>query len=345
MDEILKETNEPKKFPFLAIIRYVFGAFFLFISLCAIIANAYIAGLFLILAAIITIPPAANQLKNNLNVLIPRVLNELKNIQLKNIPFISILHHVFGAFFLFMSLCAIIVNAYIAGLFFILAAIATIPPSADQLKKRLNTSIPGVVIFFAVFCLVAVATASLFSTPHAVNNTENNSKAITVPSSDINNSAIAVQSKPIPTSTQTSMQTSTHTPIEITTPTSTSISTQAPTPKYTPKQPVLHSASVSLHGEKTNVTMGEDILFQLSAVNLINNPVMHTQVIIIPPSGMSVSSSEFVESGAGQYTAKFDLDTGMGKDIEVKIKANEIGNFDINGRVVYYFGENKTDVY
>lgn len=110
------------------------------------------------------------------------------------------------------------------------------------------------------------------------------------------------------------------------------------------EKPVSSSASVSLQGEKTNVNVGEDILLKLSAVNLITKPPMHVQVIIIPPSGMSVSSSEFVESGAGQYTTTYDLEPGKGKDIEVRIVANQVGNFNVNGRIVYYFGENKKDI-
>jgi len=58
---------------------------------------------------------------------------------------------------------------------------------------------------------------------------------------------------------------------------------------------------------------------------------------------MSVSPSYFVESGAGQYTAKFNVRSGEGKDNEVKIKVNQIGKFDVNGRVVHYFGDNKKD--
>lgn len=108
-------------------------------------------------------------------------------------------------------------------------------------------------------------------------------------------------------------------------------------------QPTQSSASINLHGEKTNVTIGENILLKLSAVNLITKPEMHVQIVLIPPSGMSVSSSEFVDSGAGQYTAKFDLDPGDGKDIEVRIAANQVGSFDVKGRVIYYFGENKND--
>ncbi|RXA17603.1 PKD domain-containing protein [Methanosarcina sp. MSH10X1] len=105
----------------------------------------------------------------------------------------------------------------------------------------------------------------------------------------------------------------------------------------------LPSSSVSLYGEKTNVVNGEEVLLKLSVVNLITKPAMHVQVIIIPPSGMSVSSTGFAESGAGQYMAKYYLEPGTGRDIEVKIVANQAGNFNVNGRVVYYFGENKQD--
>ena len=101
---------------------------------------------------------------------------------------------------------------------------------------------------------------------------------------------------------------------------------------------------MNLHGEKTKVVNGEDILLKLSAVNFITKPTMHVQAIIIPPSGMSVSSSEFVESGAGQYTTTYDIEPGKGRDIEVRIAANQVGDFNVTGRVVYYFGENKKDV-
>ncbi|MFH1323332.1 MAG: LamG-like jellyroll fold domain-containing protein [Methanobacteriota archaeon] len=101
------------------------------------------------------------------------------------------------------------------------------------------------------------------------------------------------------------------------------------------------SASVNLHGEKTDVVMGEDILLRLSAVNLITKLKMHVQVIIIPPSGMSVTSSEFSKSAAGQFTANYQLEPGDGKDIEVRIRSNQIGDFNVKGRIVYYFGEDK----
>jgi hypothetical protein len=109
-------------------------------------------------------------------------------------------------------------------------------------------------------------------------------------------------------------------------------------------KPAPPSASVDLHGEKTQVFSGEDILLRLSAVNLITKPVMHVQVIIIPPSGMSVSSSVFVQSGAGQYTTTYELEPGKGRDIEVRIETNQPGDFKVKGRVIYYFGEDKENI-
>jgi hypothetical protein len=58
---------------------------------------------------------------------------------------------------------------------------------------------------------------------------------------------------------------------------------------------------------------------------------------------MSVSSSEFVQSGAGQYTTTYEIEPGKGRDIEVRIAANQIGDFNVTGRVVYYFGDNIKD--
>ncbi|MEA1894896.1 MAG: hypothetical protein U9N36_06820 [Euryarchaeota archaeon] len=99
------------------------------------------------------------------------------------------------------------------------------------------------------------------------------------------------------------------------------------------------NASVKLHGERTDVRIGDNILLKLSAVNLITKPLMHVQVIIIPPSGMSVASSGFAKSGAGQFTSDYEVAPGVGRDIEVAIVANQVGNFTVEGRVVYYFGD------
>ncbi len=111
----------------------------------------------------------------------------------------------------------------------------------------------------------------------------------------------------------------------------------------TPTPSQLSNTSVQLYGEKTDVVLGEDVFLKLSAVNLINKPLMHVQVIILPPSGMSVTSSEFVESGGGQFTTTYEIKPGKGRDIEVRIKSNQIGEFEVQGRIVYYFNNDSTN--
>lgn len=112
-------------------------------------------------------------------------------------------------------------------------------------------------------------------------------------------------------------------------------------PTISPSITTSSTASVNLYGEKTDVQLGDNILLRLSAVNYITKPKMTVQVIIIPPSGMSVISTEFAKTVAGQYTTNYELQPGDGKDIEVKIVPNQIGDFKVKGKIVYYFGDDK----
>jgi len=127
---------------------------------------------------------------------------------------------------------------------------------------------------------------------------------------------------------------------------------QYPPPQYPPAQAtpaptpaaenVCKSAIVLLHGDKTEVELGEESVFTLSVVNSIKNPdTMQAQVTIITPSGMSVTSSEFSTSGVGLFTRNVSIARGDQLPIIVSIKSNQVGeNFTVKGVIGYYFGEN-----
>jgi len=68
---------------------------------------------------------------------------------------------------------------------------------------------------------------------------------------------------------------------------------------------------------------------------------MSAQVIILPSSGMSVTSADFTQVSAGQFAANYDIDPGKSIPVAIALRANQVGEFDIKGRVVYYFGEDK----
>ena len=104
-----------------------------------------------------------------------------------------------------------------------------------------------------------------------------------------------------------------------------------------------YSSSINFYGEKTDVHMGEDILAKLSIVNLVSNPEMHAQVIILPSSGMSVTSADFTKVSAGQFAADYSLKPGDGRDIEIRLRSNQVGELNIKGRVVYYFGNDNAN--
>lgn len=117
----------------------------------------------------------------------------------------------------------------------------------------------------------------------------------------------------------------------------------SPAPISVPGVPQeINKVSVHLYGQKTQVTVDEDVILELSAVNLITNPTMTVQLILQVPPGMSVTSTAFVEAGAGQYTATYAVEPGYARQIEVHIRANQTGSFNIVGYLAYYLGVDKS---
>lgn len=105
-----------------------------------------------------------------------------------------------------------------------------------------------------------------------------------------------------------------------------------------------YSSSINFYGEKTDVYLGEEIIVRLSIINLDSNPKMHAQVIILPSSGMSVTSAEFTKVSAGQFANNYMLEPGDGRNIDIKLRSNQIGEFNIKGRIVYYFGDDSENM-
>ncbi len=98
---------------------------------------------------------------------------------------------------------------------------------------------------------------------------------------------------------------------------------------------------VSLRSDVTTAKVGQEFSLTLSVVNLISNPNMTLQVVLQPPSGMSIVSSEFAQTGVGQYTGVFHVKPGGAKAIKIEVVPNNPGNFTIKGIIAYYFGNDK----
>ncbi len=103
----------------------------------------------------------------------------------------------------------------------------------------------------------------------------------------------------------------------------------------------LEDVVVDLTSDVVKARVGQEFSLTLSVVNLIKNPNMTLQVILRPPSGMSVVSSEFAQSGVGIYTGTFFVKPGESKAVKITVVPNNAGNFTIKGTIVYYFGNDK----
>lgn len=90
----------------------------------------------------------------------------------KRITLSGIVRYFIGLVFLLFGIVHLSSMHYIAGVFFIFAAVITVKPVMDLVEKRFNVSISGAAKFFVVFCLVVIALAAVPNTPTAVNSTE-----------------------------------------------------------------------------------------------------------------------------------------------------------------------------
>jgi len=65
---------------------------------------------------------------------------------------------------------------------------------------------------------------------------------------------------------------------------------------------------------------------------------MTVQLILKPPSGVSVTSSSFAKAGSGIYTCTQTIESGDNvRSIEVRLTGNEVGTHEIESEVYYMF--------
>ena len=96
--------------------------------------------------------------------------------------------------------------------------------------------------------------------------------------------------------------------------------------------------SVYFGTTRTMIEKGEDAIFTLSAVNPIGNPPMTVQLILKPPSGVSVTSSSFAKAGAGIYTCTQVIESGDNvRSIKTHLMGDQVGTHEIASEVYYQF--------
>ncbi len=110
-------------------------------------------------------------------------------------------------------------------------------------------------------------------------------------------------------------------------------------PPPTPRPP---EDSVFLDIQSAEVTTGQDIVLGISASNLVSNPAMTVKAVLVIPSGLSLISDNFTKNDDEQYTIVYNIAPGDMRQIEIRLKSNQAGDFNIFGELSYYFEENET---
>ncbi|WMW25737.1 CARDB domain-containing protein [Methanolobus sediminis] len=88
---------------------------------------------------------------------------------------------------------------------------------------------------------------------------------------------------------------------------------------------------------KNNIGIGENAVFTLGVLNPIGNPTMDVQLILETSDGVSVSGSSFAKSGAGMYTASYNIEPGDDmKYMTFNVQGNEVGTYKIKSEVHYH---------
>ncbi len=117
-----------------------------------------------------------------------------------------------------------------------------------------------------------------------------------------------------------------------------------PVPAPTPVQTETGAPTIALRSELTSILVGEEVQLILSIVAPLGKPKMEFQIILIPPSGMSVTSQEFSQTGAGQYSQKGTIVVGEERPVVIKLRANEAGDKNVEATVRYYFEDDKSNI-
>ena len=103
--------------------------------------------------------------------------------------------------------------------------------------------------------------------------------------------------------------------------------------------PVEGETEVTLHATQTEIQVGQPVRLNLSAINSIVKPPMTLTLIIKTPSGWSLTGTGFADACGPQCIATYNLDSGQLRDIGVDMVPNQPGDFEVEARMEWYFGD------
>ena len=104
-------------------------------------------------------------------------------------------------------------------------------------------------------------------------------------------------------------------------------------------EPIEGETEVTLHATQTDIQVGEPVRLNLSAINSIVKPPMTLTLMIKAPSGWSLTGTGFATACGPQCSTTYNLESGQQRYIDVDMVPNQPGNFEVEARMEWYFGD------
>lgn len=125
-------------------------------------------------------------------------------------------------------------------------------------------------------------------------------------------------------------------------------SIEIPVSKYGTRKPItLHAVPepvVKFWSTNNVLQVGNQTTFILSALNPITSPEnVIVQLVVVPPSGISVDETYFVKSGGAFYQNTEPIAPGRDTKIVLSMVGNEVGDYTIPANVYYYYANHEEE--
>ena len=102
---------------------------------------------------------------------------------------------------------------------------------------------------------------------------------------------------------------------------------------------------MDIQGERTEVTVGDEVRIAFSTINSLAQPPMTVSMTLQAPSGWTIVGEGISDACTSQCSAVYQIGSGKQRAVTFTSRANEAGQFIFQGRLEWYFGNDRERIY
>ena len=102
---------------------------------------------------------------------------------------------------------------------------------------------------------------------------------------------------------------------------------------------------MDIQGERTEVVAGDEVRIAFSTINSLAQPPMTVSMTLQAPSGWTIVGEGIADACTSQCSAVYQIGSGRQRAVTFTSRANEAGQFVFQGRLEWYFGNDRERIY